>query len=127
MDDVKYKNSFRQLIVWQESKKLTLLVYEFTKDFPQEEKFAMISQIRRAAYSIMANIAEGNSKRSCKDRCNFFNIAFGSLSELDCFAEIAHELKYLNEEAYRKLLEFINKVGYLLNKFVRSQKTFPKS
>ena len=62
MDDVKYKNSFRQLIVWQESKKLTLLVYEFTKDFPQEEKFAMVSQIRRAAYSIMANIAEGNSK-----------------------------------------------------------------
>lgn len=127
MDHIKYKNSFRQLIVWQECKNLTLLVYEVTKNFPMEEKFAMVSQVRRSAYSILANIAEGNSKQSCRDRCNFFNIALGSLSELDCFAEIAHELKYVDEENYKKLLERINKVGYLLNKFASSQKTFSKS
>ena len=98
MDYVKYKNSFRQLVVWQESKRLTLLIYDITKSFPPEEKFAMISQTRRAASSILANIAEGNAKRSYKDRCNFFNIALGSLSELDCFAEIAHELNSFNNK-----------------------------
>ncbi|MEK7511921.1 MAG: four helix bundle protein [Patescibacteria group bacterium] len=122
MNSVKYENSFRQLIVWQESKKLTLLVYECTKDFPNEEKFAMVSQMRRAAYSILANIAEGNSKRHYKDRCRFFNIAVGSLNELDCFIEIAHELKYLNDENNKKLLEYINKTGHLLHKFIYSQK-----
>lgn len=127
MDDLKYKNSFRQLVVWQRSKDLALLVYEITKNFPSEEKFAMISQMRRAAYSIMTNIAEGNSKRTFKDRCNFFNIANGSLSELDCFIELAHELKYLNDERHKELLESVNKVGFLLNKFISSQKKFSLS
>jgi four helix bundle protein len=122
MDSVKYENSFRQLIVWQESKKLTLSVYEYTKNFPNEEKFAMVSQMRRAAYSILANIAEGNSKRHYKDRCNFFNIAIGSLNELDCFVELACELNYLDNECYKKLLELINKTGHLLHKFIYSQK-----
>jgi len=115
-------NSFRQLIVWQKSKELTLFVYKITKDFPIEEKFAMTSQMRRSAYSILANIAEGNSKRHTKDRCNFFNIAQGSLNELDCFSEIAFELKYINQKDYTILLELINKSGYLLTKFIKSQK-----
>ncbi|OGF26403.1 hypothetical protein A2331_05715 [Candidatus Falkowbacteria bacterium RIFOXYB2_FULL_34_18] len=81
----------------------------------------MTSQIRRCAYSFLANIAEGNSKKHHKDRCNFFNIAQGSLVELDCFSEIAYELKYIDKENYKKLLELINKNGYLLMKFTKSQ------
>lgn len=119
---MQYKNSFRQLIVWQKSKELTLFVYRITKEFPAEEKFAMTSQMRRAAYSLLANIAEGNAKNHDKDRRNFFNIAQGSLTELDCFSEIAHELKYINEQNYKELLEQINKTGYLLAKFIKSQK-----
>jgi len=121
-NNLKYQNSFRHLIVWQEAKKLTLFIYTITKTFPTEEKFAMTSQIRRAAYSIMANIAEGNSKKYHKGRCNFFDIAKGSLNEVDSFGEIAKELKYINEQNYNKLMELINKVGYLLNKFINSQK-----
>lgn len=119
---MQYQNSFRQLVVWQRGKELTLFIYQITKNFPTEERFAITSQMRRAAYSFLANIAEGNSKKHYKDRCNFFNVAQGSLTELDCFAEIAFELKYIIEQDYKKLLEYINKNGYLLTKFIKSQK-----
>lgn len=118
---MQYQNTFRQLIVWQEGKKLTLYIYKITKKFPSEEKFAMVSQMRRSAYSFLANIAEGNAKKYLKDRCNFFNIAQGSIAELDCFAEIAYDLKYINQQEYQNLLELINKCGYLILKFINSQ------
>lgn len=102
-------------------KKLTLYIYQITKHFPIEEKFAMVSQMRRSAYSFLANIAEGNAKIYFKDRCNFFNIARGSLIELDCFSEIAYELKYINQQEYQNLLEFINKCAFLINQFIKSQ------
>lgn len=124
---MKFQNSFRQLIVWQKGKELTLFVYKITKNFPQEEKFALVSQTRRSAYSVIANIAEGNSKNHLKDRCNFFNISQGSLVELDCFAEISYELDYINQETYSSLLELINKCGYLLIKFINSQKSKDKN
>jgi four helix bundle protein len=119
---MKYQNSFRQLAVWQKGKELTLLIYEITKSFPPEEKFAMASQMRRASYSLLSNVAEGNTKNHLKDRCNFFNIAKGSLVELDCFSEIAFELGYIKKEVYNKIIENINKTAYLLNKFIGSQK-----
>ena len=78
--------------------------------------------MRRAAYSFLSNIAEGNAKIHYKDRCNFFNIAQGSLVESDCFAEIALELKYINNQDYLRLSELINKRSYLLVKFIKSQK-----
>ncbi|MCX6796682.1 MAG: four helix bundle protein [Candidatus Falkowbacteria bacterium] len=118
---MQYQNSFRKLIVWQKGKELTIFVYKITNLFPSEEKFAMVSQMRRSAYSFLANIAEGNSKIHNKDRQNFFNIAQGSLTELDCFAEIAFDLKYLNESQYNKLLELINKSAFLLIQFIKSQ------
>jgi len=118
---MQYQKSFRQLVVWQKGKELTLFVYSLTKEFPPEERFAMVSQMRRSAYSFLANIAEGNAKKFYRDRCNFFNIAQGSLVELDCFAEIALELNYINSQDYLRLLELINKSGYLLKHFIDSQ------
>lgn len=118
---MQYQNSFRKLVVWQKGKELTLFVYKITKNFPAEEKFSIISQMRRSAYSFLANIAEGNAKKHIKDRCNFFNIAQGSLIELDCFAEISFELKYININDYQKLSELINKCGYLLLKLINAQ------
>ncbi len=120
---MEYKNSFRQLAVWQKGKDLTLLIYKITKNFPPEEKFAITSQIRRSGYSVIANIAEGNAKNYLKDRLNFFNIAKGSLVEVDCFTEISFELKYINKNEYEKILEYLNKTAYLLNKFINSQKS----
>lgn len=118
---MEYQNSFRKLIVWQEGKKLSLFIYKITRQFPPEEKFAMSSQMRRSGYSFIANIAEGNAKKHQKDRINFFHIARGSLVELDCFTEIAYELKYINEAEYKALLELINKCGYLIHRFIISQ------
>lgn len=116
------KNNFRKIIAWQRGKELAIFIYQITKEFPSEEKFAMVSQMRRAAYSFIANIAEGNAKKQVKDRCNFFNISQGSLNELDCFGELAYELEYIDKEKYEKLLELINKSGYLLSQFIKSQK-----
>ena len=118
---MQYQNTFRNLIVWQKSKELTLFIYKLTKYFPNEEKFALISQMHRAASSVSANITEGNAKITKKDRCNFFNIARGSLVELDCHSEIAFALKYINNDNYLKSLELINKTSFLLNKFINSQ------
>ncbi len=118
---MQYEKSFRRLVVWQRGKELTIFVYKITKDFPPEEKFAMVSQMRRSAYSVVANIAEGNAKSTPKDRVHFINIAEGSLTELDCFAEIASELGYLIRPDYERILELINKCFYLLKKFKESQ------
>ncbi|MGE3279021.1 MAG: four helix bundle protein [Candidatus Altimarinota bacterium] len=115
---MKYERSFRKLIAWQEAKKLALMVYELTKKFPPDEKYGMTSQLRRASSSIMANIAEGNERRTRRDCLNFFCIAKSSHAETDAFSELAYELKYLTDEEYKKLLELINKTGFLLAKLI---------
>ena len=84
---------FQQLEVWQEAHKLTLLVYKITKGFPNEEKFGLVSQMRRAAVSIPANIVEGFKRRSPRDKLRFYNIAEGSLEEVKYFFIIIQGLK----------------------------------
>jgi four helix bundle protein len=118
---MQYQNSFRQLIVWQKAKELTLFVYKITKKFPTEERFGLCSQMKRAAGSVLWNIAEGNAKITRNDRCHFFNISQCSLVELDCQSELAFCLKYINNNDYPTLLELINKTGFLLIKLINSQ------
>ncbi len=76
--------SFTDLTVWQKSHQLTMMIYKVSKTFPKEEKYGLISQMRRAAVSVEANIAEGFAKRGMKDKVNFYNIAQGSISEVKC-------------------------------------------
>lgn len=73
--------SFTDLNAHKEAHKLVLLIYEITKGFPKEERFCLIDQIRRAAVSIVSNIAEGFSRNTTKDKCQFYSLALGSLSE----------------------------------------------
>jgi four helix bundle protein len=117
-----YTRSFRQLIVWQKSEELTLTIYQFTSKFPSEEKFGVTSQLRRAASSIMANIAEGNERKTKAECQRFLEIARGSLVEVDCFVDLAYKLKYLSMEQYKTCTELMNKTGYLLAQFTKSQK-----
>lgn len=78
MENEKEKiKSFTQLIVWQESHQLVLLIYEITKLFPKDELFGLISQMRRSAVSITSNIAEGFSRQSFKEKVQFYSIALG--------------------------------------------------
>lgn len=116
-----YQGTFRKLIVWQEAKSLTKQVYVLTRNFPSEEKFVLVSQMKRASISTLSNLAEGNERRSKKDKLHFFNIASSSLTELDCQRELAYELNYIEEKDYDHLLEQINKTGYLLHKLITSK------
>jgi len=74
--------SFEKLVVWQKSKDLSIHIYRITSSFPKEEKFGLISQLRRCAVSIASNLAEGSGRNSSKDKARFSEIAYGSLLEL---------------------------------------------
>lgn len=110
----KYKGGFRALVVWQEAHKLTLAIYRLSSSFPSEEKFGITNQLRRAASSVGANIAEGSSRRTTKDRNLFYTMAKSSLAEVDNFLELAHDLGYLTDAQYKQLLDHLNRVAYLL-------------
>lgn len=114
----KYTGGFRKLIVWQEAHKLALMVYKETLKFPEYEKFGITSQVRDSASSVSANIAEGSSRRTAKDQNKFYTIAKASLVETDNFLELSHDLKYINNQTYEKMLEQVNKVGYLLFRLI---------
>lgn len=87
--------TFEDLVVWQKSHQLTLRVYRITMEFPKQELYGLTSQMRRAAVSVPANIAEGFKRRSRVDKARIFNIAQTSLEELRYYFILAKELEYL--------------------------------
>lgn len=91
---------YQKLIVWQKSHEMTLLVYKLTKNFPKEETFGIASQLRRAASSIPANLAEGCGRLHQNDMSRFFQIALGSANEVSYFILLSFELGYLNKSDY---------------------------
>ncbi len=103
--------SFRELSVWRHAHELVLAVYRFTQRFPDEEKFGLTSQIRRAAVAVPANIAEGFSKRGARDKLRFFNISQGSLEEVHYYLILAGDLGCGDSAA---LIEQCDRVGKLL-------------
>lgn len=107
--------SHRDLIVWQKAMDLTVLIYEITKKFPSDEKFGLISQIRRCSSSIAANIAEGQGRRSSKEFQHFLTNARGSLLELDTHLELSFRVEYINKEQHQKLRTKTDEVGRILN------------
>jgi four helix bundle protein len=109
---------FRDLIVWQKGHELAMMIYKVTKTFPQEERYGLVSQMRRASVSIPANIAEGFEKRGRKDKINFHNIAQGSLGELKYYIIISRELGYHNQ--YDTLWRQASEVSRLLAALIRS-------
>jgi four helix bundle protein len=111
---------FERLVAWKESYALCLRIYAVTKNFPSEEKFALVNQMRRAASSVPINIAEGNTKSSKKDRARFFEISLSSLNELDCECLLARDLGYLPEEDFVELNDRIRRTSYLINQLIAS-------
>ena len=94
---------FHKLGIWQRSHQLTLDVYKVSQAFPKDELFGLTSQIRRVASSIPTNIAEGCGRASNKDYAHFLQIAIGSASEVEYELLLAHDLEYINDEAFNKL------------------------
>lgn len=111
---------YKRLIVWNKANILTIEIYKVTKDFPKEELFGLTSQMRRCAVSVPANIVEGYTRRSDKEKLNFFNISRASLAELEYYIDLSFQLNYISENNYKKLLEARAEVGKLLNGFIKS-------
>ena len=118
--------SFTDLLVWQESHKLVLMIYQATKNFPKEELFGLTSQLRRAAVSITSNIAEGFSRQGYKEKLQFYYMALGSLTESQNQLLIAKDLNYLEQIEFNKIAKQTISVHKLLNGLVVKTKTFVK-
>ena len=109
---------FEDLDVWKKAHRLVLEIYRITKDFPIEERYCLVSQMRRSAVSIPANIAEGFKKRTLKDKSNFYNISQGSLEELRYYIILTSDLGYLRDS---KVFESIfNDIGRMLYGLIKS-------
>lgn len=106
-------SSYRELIVWQKAIVLVKQVYEVTHSFPDEEKFGLISQIRRSAISIPSNIAEGWGRSSSKSFSQFLFIARGSLFELETQLYIAKELGFITDLS--SIESLLSEIGKMLN------------
>jgi four helix bundle protein len=106
---------FRRLRVWQNAHELALKTYRLTQAFPKEEIYGLTSQMRRAAASIPANIAEGCGKTSSKEFARSLEIAAGSTSELDYYIILAKDLGYLKETDFESLSQQVSKLKQMLN------------
>ena len=92
--------NFTDLRAWKEGHILVLMVYKATESFPQKETFGLVSQMRRAAVSITSNIAEGFSRRTAKDKCQFYSISSGSITELQDQLIISKDVRYLSAKDF---------------------------
>lgn len=110
---------FEDLEVWQVSQSWAVDVYQATKSFPADEKYALTSQIRRSVASVSANIAEGFGRRSNKDKLHFYTIAYGSALETKNFLHLAYKLGYMKDDTLDQLLAESVTVQKLLNAFMR--------
>jgi len=110
----------KKLDVWQLAMKTTQMVYKSTKGFPEEEKFGLVSQMRRAAVSIPCNIAEGAARQGKKEFKNFLSIAQGSLSELDTQFELAVLLGYLSDGKMNEITGQLMRIDMMLSGLIRS-------
>jgi four helix bundle protein len=110
--------SYRELDAWKEARKMVKEIYIITKKFPDDEKFCLTQQIRRAAVSVPANIAEGVGRNHTKDTIQFLYISRGSLYELETYGFIALDLNYISQNELDKLTDITATVGKILSGFI---------
>jgi four helix bundle protein len=110
---------FRQLTVWERSHQLVLATYKFTAAFPKHELYGLTSQMRRAAGSIPANIAEGCGRTANGDLHRFLAIAMGSASELRYFVILARDLQFLSDDGYGFAQAQVDEVQRMLSALIR--------
>lgn len=112
-------NDFRKLKVWHKAHALVLATYRGTAAFPASERFGLVTQMRRSAVSIPANIAEGCGRRTRPEEAQFLQVAFGSACELEAELSIARDLGYLPEGEGERLHEALVEVQRMLNTLAR--------
>ena len=114
--------SLRDLRLYTELRKFIIVVYKLTRLLPDEEKYGLISQIRRATVSILANLVEGYGRKGKKEQLHFYNISLGSFREVECYIQIIFDLQFISKEQHKYIAEFKDKVGGMLIKFIQSKK-----
>ena len=121
--------NYRDIQVWQRSHQLTLTIYKMIESFPASEQYALTSQMKRAAYSVPMNIAEGCGKSSEADFVRFLEIASGSASELDYQLVLVRDLGYIDENQYEQFLNELIEIRKMLTTFIKQvrKRLNPKS
>jgi four helix bundle protein len=115
--------TFRELLVWQRSMELTVVIYRLTQDFPREEMFGLTSQLRRCAVSIPSNIAEGQGRLNTREFRQFLGIARGSTCELQTQVEIARRLALGNPQLLDEAEGLSHQIGKMIFTILRKLKT----
>lgn len=117
--------SFEKLVSWQHARKLAVWIYQLTRHFPNDERYGLISQMRRAAVSIASNLAEGTSRKTTRDQYHFSMISYSSTIELLNDLIISKDLTYLDEEKYKEGRGLIEYQTYLIAKLRSMQVAEP--
>ena len=117
----KIKN-FRDLKVWQKAHKFVLKIYKITRKYPDDERFGLTSQLRRAVVSVTANIVEGSKRESKKELIRMLNISESSLEETKYFLLLSKDLNYITNEKYIVLLGEAEEIGRMLDGLIKSLK-----
>ena len=117
----------KDLIVYQKAKQLVIDVYKLLELFPDSERFALCSQLRRAVVSIPSNIAEGMGRVSGKDQAHFLNIAYGSLMEVYAQLDIAHDLWYVNDEMFNQVESDVEEISKMISAMASLRSISPAS
>ncbi len=109
---------FHSLKVWEKAHMLTLQVYRATKNFPDDERYGLTSQVRRSCTSIPINIAEGCGYDSRAELAHYLQISMGSSSELEYQLFLAHDLNYLSDDVFQELNRNLNEIRRMLNVYI---------
>jgi four helix bundle protein len=115
-----YTYSFEKLEVWQLAKKLVVEIYKITSRFPAEERFGLVSQLRRAAVSICSNIAEGCGRSTPKDQANFYNKAYSSLMEVLNQLLISQDLNWISQQEIDEVRTQVEMISSKINSLRKS-------
>jgi four helix bundle protein len=111
--------TFRDLTIWQKSIELVIEIYSVTKEFPKEETYGLVSQMRRAAVSIPSNVAEGFRRFHNKEYKQFLYISSGSCGELETQVTIAKKLGYIDDKQESALLERMDHIGRMTSSLIK--------
>lgn len=115
----KYQFSFEKLDMWQLSRRLTKEIYELTSVFPDEERFGLTNQLRRATVSVSSNIAEGSARKSFKDQAYMMERSYGSCTEIICQLMLPKDLIFITDDQYGEIRDLVEELTNKLNAYVR--------
>lgn len=114
--------TYRDLVAWQKSIALAKSVYQLTANYPLDERFGLVNQMRRCSVSISSNIAEGFGRGSDKELIQFLYISLGSSNELDTQLTLSYELSFINEEKFNEVERLNNEVNRMLSSLIYRRK-----